>query len=175
MGSVQAIKSLDPSSVRVDPRYYDIGNIMDMIAKKQLILPSVLQQLDCWNTLLRSRLIESMLLRIPLSTFYFDEDASGTLRVVDGVQRLLAICDYIGGVYPLECLEYFREESNGRLFTDLTPYQQRRIRETNTSVYIIDCTVPIEVKINICRRVRFPEHLSAPDAYRRQKYLGLME
>ena len=174
MGSVQVIKSLDPSSVRVDPKNFYIGDIMDMIAKKQLILPSVLQQLDCWNTLLRSRLIESILLRIPLSTFYFDEDTSGTLRVADGVQRLLAIRDYIDGVYPLECLEYFREESNGRPSNNLRPYQQRRISETNISVYIIDCTCPREVKLNIIRRVRYPEHLSAQDAHRRQKYLGLV-
>lgn len=175
MGLVQTKKFLDPSSIRVDPKCYAIGAIMDMCFISTLILPSVLQERSTWNLLLRSRLIESILLRIPLSTFYFDEDTSGTLRVVDGVQRLLAIHDYIDGVYPLECLEYFQEESNGRLFSDLTPYQQRRIIETNVNVQVIDCTCPREVKLNIFRRVRFPEHLSASDVYRRQKYLGLTE
>lgn len=180
MEAVQTIKSLDPSSVRVDPKIFSIHAIMGMIAEEnepkrleRLVLPSVLQQPEHWNTLLRSRLIESILLRIPLSTFYFDEDVQGTYRVVDGVQRLLAICDYIDLVYPLECLEYLREELNGKLFSELSPYLQRRITHTQLSIQEICCTVPREVKLNICNRVRFPEHLSAPDAYQRQKYLGL--
>lgn len=176
MEVIQAIKSLDPRSVRVDPKcHFDIGNVMGMLVAKKLerlILPSVLQQRECWNTLLRSRLIESILLRIPLSTFYFDEDTSGIWRVADGVQRLLAIRDYIDDVYALECLEYFREESNGKLFSELAPWQQRRITHTYISIQVIDPGTPREVKLNIVRRVRFPEYMSAPDVYKRQKYLG---
>lgn len=172
MEVIQAIKSLDPSSVRVDPKCVDIGNIMNMIAKKKLILPSVLQQRERWNTLLRSRLIESILTRIPLSTFYFDEDTSGLWKVVDGVQRLLAIRDYINLVYPLECLEYLREESNGKLFSELRPYLQRRITHTQLIIQEICCACSREVKLNIFRRVRFPEYMSAQDAYKRQEYLG---
>lgn len=171
MGVVQTVKFLNPSSVRVDPHFFDIGNIMDLIAEKQLILPSVLQQRTTWNTLLRSRLIESILLRIPLSTFYFDEDTSGTWRVVDGVQRLLAIRDYIDLVYPLECLEYFRPELNRQLFKDLKLYQQRRITETRLSIQEICGSASLETKLNIFKRVRFPEHMSASDAALRQKYL----
>lgn len=176
MAAIQVIKSLDPRSVRVDSKeHFDIGSIMDMIAEKQLILPSVLQERECWNTLLRSRLIESILLRIPLSTFYFGEDTSGTWKVVDGVQRFLAIRDYINLVYPLECLEYLREESNGKLFSELKPYLQRRITHTQLIIQEICCTCSREVKLNIFGRIRFPEYLSAPDVYRRQKYLGLVE
>ena len=179
MGLVHAIKSLDSCSVRVDPKdHFDIGDIMGMLAGEKLarlILPSVLQQHSIWNTILRSRLIESILLRIPLSTFYFDADVSGTWRVVDGVQRLFAIRDYINGVYPLECLEYCREESNGKLFSELKSWQQRRITHTHISIQEICCTCPREVKLNIFERVRRPEHLDCQAVYRRQKYLGLVE
>lgn len=171
MEVVQTSKLLDPSSVRIDPHVFDIGDIMDLIAKKQLVLPSVLQQRTTWNTLLRSRLIESILLRIPLSTFYFNEDTSGTWKVVDGVQRLLAIRDYIDLVYPLECLEYLREELNSRSFKDLKLYQQRRIIGTRLSVHEICSHVPLEAKLNIFKRIRFPEHMSASDAALRHKYL----
>jgi len=178
MEVIQAIKSLDPSSVRVDPKcHFDIGNVMAMLVAEKLerlTLPSVLQQRSTWNTLLRSRLIESILLRIPLSTFYFVENASGSMwRVADGVQRLLAIRDYIDDVYALEGLEYFREESNGKLFSELT-WMQRRITHTYISIQVIDCACPREVKLNIVKRVRYPEHMSSQDAYRRYKYLGLI-
>jgi len=179
MEVVQVIKSLDPRSVRVDPKeHFDIGGIMKILAGEKpetLILPSVLEQRSTWNTLLRSRLIESILLMIPLSTFYFVENASGTIwRVADGVQRLLAIRDYIDDVYVLESLEYYREESNGKLFSELIPWQQRRITHTYISIQEIVCTCPREVKFNIVRRVRYPEHMSPQDAYRRYKYLGLI-
>lgn len=180
MEAVQAIKSLDPRSVRVDPKeHFDIGNVMGMLVAKKLerlTLPSVLQQRSTWNTLLRSRLIESILLRIPISTFYFVENASGSMwRVADGVQRLLAIRDYIDDVYALECLEYFREELNGKLFSELPPWMQRRITHTYISIQVIVCQCPREVKLNIVKRVRYPEHMSSQDAYRRYKYLGLVE
>lgn len=180
MEAVQAIKLLDPKSVRVDPKcHFDIGHVMAMLAAEKLerlTLPSVLQQRSTWNTLLRSRLIESILLRIPLSTFYFVENASGSMwRVADGVQRLLAIRDYIDDVYALECLEYFPEESNGKLFSELTPTMKRRITHTYTSIQVIVCTCPREVKLNIVKRVRYPEHMSSQDIYRRYKYLGLVE
>lgn len=179
MGLTQTIKSLDPCDVRVDPKcHFDIGHIMDMLVAKKLerlVLPSFFPQQECWNILLRSRLIESTLLRIPLSTFYFDEDTSGIWRVVDGVQRLLAIRDYIDDVYALECLEYFREESNGKLFSELKSWQQRRITHTHISIQVIDPHTPREVRLNIFKRIRFPEHLTSLDVERRQKYLGLIE
>ena len=96
-------------------------------------------------------------------------------RVADGVQRLLAIRDYIDDVYALECLEYFPEESNGKLFSELTPTMKRRITHTYTSIQVIVCTCPREVKLNIVKRVRYPEHMSSQDIYRRYKYLGLVE
>ncbi len=180
MEVVQAIKSLDPKSVRVDLKeHFDIGHVMAMLAAEELerlTLPSVLQQRSIWNTLLRSRLIESILLRIPLSTFCFVENASGSMwRVADGVQRLLAIRDYIDDVYALECLEYSWEKSNCKLFSELTPGMQRRITHTYISIQVIVCTCPREVKLNIVRRVRYPEHMSSQDAYLRYKYLGLVE
>ena len=42
-----------------------------------------------------SRLIESILLRIPLPAFYFSKDEKGKYQVVDGQQRLTAIYDYM--------------------------------------------------------------------------------
>ena len=181
MEAVQVIKSLDPRSVRVDPKeHFDIGLVMGILVDnklERLTLPSVLQQRSTWNTLLRSRFIESILLRIPLSTFYFVENASGSMwRVADGVQRLLAIRDYIEGVYMLECLEYSSEfHAAGKLFSELEPWQKRRITHAPISIQVIVCTCSREVKLNIVERIRYPEHMSSQDEHRRYQYLGLVE
>ena len=48
-----------------------------------------------WKTPKRSKLIESILLGIPLPAFYLRENPEGAMAVIDGKQRLSAIFDYI--------------------------------------------------------------------------------
>ncbi|MBC8838203.1 DUF262 domain-containing protein, partial [Escherichia coli] len=50
-----------------------------------------------WDAERKSLLIESMMLRIPLPMFYVSEDKEGIWEVVDGLQRLTTIRDFILG------------------------------------------------------------------------------
>lgn len=62
----------------------------------------------------KSRLIESILLQIPLPAFYFAEDKNGRMRVVDGLQRLSTVRDYVRGgasSFALADLEYLTNDA----------------------------------------------------------------
>ena len=105
-----------------------------------------------WNAERKSRLIESLLLRIPIPVFYVAADERDNWAVVDGVQRLSTIRDYVAGKFPLTRLEY-RGELDGRRYDALPRAMQRRIDETQFVVNVIEPGTPPEVMFNIFRRI----------------------
>lgn len=81
-------KPYNPELIRVDPKTFSLRQILDMIDDGDLELAPEFQRLKVWTSGQKSRLIESILLRIPLPAFYFSSDEQGGLQVVDGLQRL---------------------------------------------------------------------------------------
>ena len=63
----------------------------------------------------KSRLIESIMLRIPLPVFYFSQNDEGKMQVIDGVQRLTVIKQFLSGEFKLSKLEYL-EKFNGKYY-----------------------------------------------------------
>lgn len=110
------IQPYDPKLIRIDTRNLSVAQIYDMIKEKEIDLTPDFQRNFVWNSITeKSRLIESMLLRIPLPVFYFSEDTDGILQVVDGMQRLTVISDFMDNKFPLKNLEYLCE-LNGKYF-----------------------------------------------------------
>ena len=84
-----------------------------MIDDGDLELAPDFQRNTVWKARQKSRLIESILLQIPLPAFYFAEDANGMMRVVDGLQRLSTVRSYVRGEptdFALSGLEYLVPE-----------------------------------------------------------------
>ena len=115
-------------------------------------LPTLVAGEPIWNAEKKSRLIESLLLRIPIPVFYVAADADEKWAVVDGVQRLSTIRDYVKGEFPLTRLEY-RSEFDGLRHGDLPRPMQRRIDETQFVVNVIEPGTPPEVTFNIFSRI----------------------
>jgi hypothetical protein len=87
------VQPFDPEKIRVDPRNFSVHHVFEMMTKyESLDLSPDFQRNFVWTDITRkSRLIESILLRIPLPVFYLSETIQGTFHVVDGVQRLTVI------------------------------------------------------------------------------------
>src|SRR5436190_1452341 len=100
------VSPYDPKQIRVDPKVFSVRQIIDMIEENELDLAPDFQRLRVWRPRQKSLLIESLLLRIPLPAFYFSADNEGRLQVVDGVQRLSTIQEFVTGGMRLENLEY---------------------------------------------------------------------
>lgn len=96
-GDEQGIKiPYDPKLILVAPAKFSLKEIIGMIDgeeddEKILDLSPDFQRDYVWDDVRKSRLIESILLNIPLPVFYFARDKDGKLQVVDGVQRLTTI------------------------------------------------------------------------------------
>lgn len=149
-----------PSLIRVDPKMFSLRNILDMIYEQDLDLAPDFQRLKVWKSWQKSRLIESILLRIPLPAFYFSSDADGRLLVVDGVQRLTTIYDFVRGghdgnsYFKLTELEYLQEEVGEKTFKDLEGTSwAKRLHSTQIIANVIDPQTPTAVKFDIFRRI----------------------
>ena len=147
----------DPESIRVSTKTFSVRNIIDLIDEGSLDLAPDFQRLKVWRPVQKAQLMESILLQIPLPAFYFAEDNEGLLRVVDGVQRLSTIHEFVRGRsgrggFRLRGLEYIADV-DGMYFENLPPLWQRRIHNTQLVVNVIAPSTPPTVMYDIFRRI----------------------
>lgn len=144
----------DPAKIRVDYKSTTMDALIKRIRNKEIDLaPEFQRRADIWNDIAKSRLIRSMLIRIPLPAFYMDASNDNNWLVVDGLQRLTAVKRYIiDKELKLTGLE-FLTACNGKFFDKLSRNFQRRIEEANIVVYLIQPGTPDRVKFDIFRRI----------------------
>lgn len=147
-------KPWNPNDIRVDPKTFSLRQIIDMINDREIDLAPDFQRHRVWKQLQKSRLIESILLRIPLPAFYFSADKDGKMQVVDGLQRLSTISSFAKGEFSLDNLEYLQADLGGKHFADLKDsVWARRLHQTQIFVNVIDPQTPIKVKFDIFKRI----------------------
>lgn len=108
---------------------------------------------NLWKDKQMSRLMESILLKLPLPVFYFDVSDPDKWIVVDGLQRLSTINKYIiENKLKLKNLE-FLDDLNGKNYEDLGRVYKRTIDETQINTYQIEAQTPKEVRYSIFSRI----------------------
>ena len=87
----------NPNEIDVDIATVNLGSLIEQLENEEIDLkPDFQRAADVWDATKKSRLIESVLLGLPLPSFYFSEDAvTKKLIVIDGLQRLCAFTDFI--------------------------------------------------------------------------------
>lgn len=163
--TTKEIKPYDPKLIRVDPKPFSIEHVCKMISTKKLDISPDFQREFVWTEITRkSRLIESILLRIPIPAFYLAQDEYGNYQVVDGIQRLTVINDFVNNKFRLKNLEYLTD-LEGKWFNkpnrpnrpdddiSISTLYSGRIEDTQLFFNIIDPSTPEQVKYDIFRRI----------------------
>lgn len=140
---------IDTVLIRTESR--TVHDVLRRIEKGSFVMDPDFQRDFIWPKDKQSKLIESVLMRIPLPVFYLAEDDQGRMIVVDGLQRLSTFQRFVKGQLKLLLPE--QAELDGKHFFDLSPKLQNRVEDCNLILYVIDAKVPERARLDIFERV----------------------
>ncbi len=150
-------KPFNPNEIDVDISTVNLGSLIDQLENDEIDLQPDFQRVtDVWDNVKKSRLIESILLGLPLPSFYFSEDpVSQKLSIIDGLQRICAIRDFIlkkDEPLKLEGLQFLKN-FEGMTYSQLARPEVKRIKSLKITMNTLRKGTPLDVKYIIFQRV----------------------
>ena len=146
---------LDPRLIEMETRQVAVSELAERMRHGRIVLaPKTERGEGQWDATRQSRLIESLIVRIPTPSLYFDATDHNRWLAIDGSQRLRAIAQFaVTGELALTGLEYL-SEMEGRSHEELPAPIRRRLLETTIVTHLIRGDTPPEVRDNIAARIR---------------------
>lgn len=122
--------------VFTDKRDFPLSTIREMFADGDIIPQPDYQRDYVMDNKRASKLVESLLMGIPIPTVYLCEENDGTYSVIDGQQRMTSFVRYLNNDFALKGLEELLE-LNGKKFRDLDKIYQRTLKSSSLNSIIL--------------------------------------
>lgn len=130
------------SGGRLITQPYDlvITTLLSQISPKTLHLRPIsdrptFQRRYVWSDKLASKLIESILLNVPIPPCYLAQNEDFELDVIDGQQRIYSLFRFVNNQFKLSGLEVLKE-LNGSAYFEIAKAQARKI-----DTYTLRCII----------------------------------
>jgi uncharacterized protein with ParB-like and HNH nuclease domain len=145
---------------------FSLREFLSMKNDGELILQPEYQRNFVASEQISSRLVESILLDVPIPVVYLAEEQDGNFSVIDGQQRLTSFISFLEGKYPdgkpfkLSSLKVLKE-LNRKQFSDLDDEHKKKIRSTTIHSIIIKKESNPDIKFEIFEMYQgsiFSEH-----------------
>lgn len=153
------IDELEVREKNIRTRKLDIslGELASMYTEKDLIIQPSFQRLFRWNHYQKTRLIETILVGLPMPSIFVVEKENGVWELIDGLQRLSTVFSFLGT---------FGEEQKWKLgegdilkkikkfsYEELPPRAKRLIRRYTCRVEIISYDADYDVRYELFERL----------------------
>lgn len=162
----------DVRKLRVSPMNLSVFQVLRKIDKGEIFLRPSFQRAFVWDEVRQSRLIESILIRIPLPAFYIDATEDERWEVVDGLQRLTTMHRFWTGHLRLTGLQFLRELES--MSFDELPNKYKILIEDNTQLllYQLQSGTPPQAKFTIFSRLNTGGMTLTPQEIRHALFQG---
>ena len=128
-----------------------VHDVLRRIGQGSFVMDPDFQRSFVWPEDKQSKLIESVIMRIPLPVFYLAEDKEGRMVVVDGLQRLSTFRRFVNNELRLKLPD--QPDLDKKRFRDLSAKLQNRLEDCNLILYVVDAKVPERARLDIFERV----------------------
>lgn len=141
---------------RLNTQPYDLSvrQLVNDVESGKILLTNVIYQREyVWDDAKASRLIESLLLNVPIPVCYFAENEDGVWEVIDGLQRCRSIVRFLTEEdLTLKGLPVLTE-LNGLTFEEVAPRDQRRIENRTIRCVVISEDSHPDIKFDVFERL----------------------
>ena len=166
--------------IKTDGYPMSIGEVLSMYRDGDLEVHPEFQRIYRWEDTQKWRLIESILLGIPIPTIFVSQQDDGTWDVIDGVQRLSTILEFVGmyvdadgtplpqlQLGPTEYLpqlEGYVWEGAGLAQTEFSDTLRRDFKRSKLDFRIIKKESDSDAKFDLFQRLNSGTQLSAQES-----------
>lgn len=157
--------------VRSEALDLSFGEIANMRKGEELIIQPEYQRLFRWSTEQRSRLIESILLALPIPQIFVIENSDGVFELIDGLQRISSVLQFIEpSAINLDPLQLegcdIVTALNGNVFGNLPLSLKLRIKRSTVRAIVIKRQSKSFLRYEMFKRLNTGGSLLSPQEIR---------
>ncbi|WP_251948903.1 DUF262 domain-containing protein [Levilactobacillus brevis] len=134
-----------------DTRDYPISYIVSKFSQGSYFIPTY-QRNKVWKTHQKERFIESLLLGYPIPLIFLSEQSDGRLEIVDGVQRITTLSDFLNMKITLNNLDKL-DSLKGFTFDDLPISEQRKLEDKSLRIIVLGSNTELTTRIDLFNRL----------------------
>ena len=161
--------------VRIKELDISFSELMSLHGEEELIISPEYQRLFRWSYEQRSRLIESILVELPIPQFFVVENDNGILELVDGLQRISSVFHFVDSSLlnlnqPLDSLKLIGcdlvPELNGNTFDSLPLRLRLHIKRATVRMVMIRRQSSYRLRFEMFKRLNTGGSLLTPQEIR---------